>query len=121
MLYKILADLVVLLHLSFILFVLFGALLVFKYPRMVWIHLPVAIYGTLITFYRWLCPLTPLENHLRSLAGEQGYEGGFIAHYILPVIYPSGVTEGLTITMGLFVIVWNGIFYGLIIYRKIKK
>lgn len=121
MLYKFLADIVLILHLFFILFVLFGAILAFKFPKIVWFHLPIATYGALITFYRWICPLTPLENYFRALAGEQGYEGGFIAHYILPVIYPSGVTTGLTITMGLTVIIWNGIIYGLLIYRNKKQ
>ena len=86
-----------------------------------WFHLPVAAYGMLISFFRWICPLTPLENYFRVLAGEQGYEGGFIAHYILPVIYPSGLTTGVAISMGLTVLIWNSIVYGLIIYRKIKK
>ena len=86
-----------------------------------WVHLPVAAYGMLISFFRWICPLTPLENYFRVLAGEQGYEGGFIAHYILPVIYPSGLTTGVAISMGLTVLIWNVIIYGYIIYRKNEK
>ena len=121
MIYKFLADLVLVLHLSFILFVIFGALLVFKYPRLIWIHIPVATYGMLISFFRWICPLTPLENYFRVLAGEQGYEGGFIAHYILPVIYPLGITTGFAIAMGTFVLLLNGILYGMFIYRNKKS
>ena len=120
MIFELLADLVLLLHLCFILFVIFGALLVFKYPRLIWIHIPVATYGMLISFFRWICPLTPLENYFRVLAGEQGYEGGFIAHYILPVIYPLGITTGFAIAMGTFVLLLNGILYGLFIYRNKK-
>ena len=85
-----------------------------------WLHIPVALYGMSISFFRWICPLTPIENYFRVLAGEQGYQGGFIAHYILPVIYPDGVTQGMAISMGLFVLLWNGIFYGLVIYQNKK-
>lgn len=120
MVYKVLADLVVVLHFGFILFVIFGAFLVFKYPKMVWLHLPVATYGMMISFYRWICPLTPLEKYFLELAGEQGYEGGFIGHYLIPLIYPGGMTQGIAISMGLFVLLWNGIFYGLLIYRNKK-
>lgn len=121
MLYKFLADLVLVLHLGFILFVLFGALLAFKYPRTIWFHAPIAVYGMLISFFRWICPLTPLENYFRILAGEKGYEGGFIGHYILPIIYPEGMTPGITMAMGLFVLVWNGMLYGMLIYRSKNK
>lgn len=121
MIYKILADLVVLLHLAFILFVVFGGLLVFKYNKIAWLHIPVAIYGMLISVFRWICPLTPLENTLRVMAGEQGYEGGFIAHYILPVVYPEGMTGQLAILMAITVLLVNGLLYGLLIRRARKK
>ena len=120
MLYKFLADFVLILHFCFILFVVFGALLLFKYPKLIWLHFPVAVYGMLVSFFRWVCPLTPLENHFRLLAGEQGYEGGFIAHYILPVIYPEGMTTAMAVSMGVFVLFWNGIIYGVWIYRNKK-
>lgn len=111
MLNKILADFVALIHLGFILFVIFGVFLVFKYNKLVWIHLPVIIWATLISLYRWVCPLTPLENYLRSSAGEQAYQVGFIEHYILPIIYPGEMTQAIAIAMGVFVIVWNSVFY----------
>jgi hypothetical protein len=118
--FEILADLVLLLHLCFILFVIFGAFLVFKFPRLMWIHIPVAAYGMLISFFRWICPLTPLENYFRVLAGEQGYEGGFISHYIIPIIYPGDLTQGIAISMGLFVLACNAVLYGVFIYRNKK-
>lgn len=121
MIFKILADLVLVLHFCFILFVLFGASLVFKYPRVIWFHLPIAAYGMLISFFRWVCPLTPLENTFRALAGEQGYETGFIEHYLLPLIYPGDLTSSIAITMGLFVLTLNGLLYGVLFYRNKKQ
>ncbi|MGD8483821.1 MAG: DUF2784 domain-containing protein [Thioalkalispiraceae bacterium] len=120
MLYEVLADLILLLHLVFILFVVFGVFLVFKFRKLAWFHIPVMTYGMLISFFRWVCPLTPLENHFRTLAGEQGYQGGFIEHYLLPLIYPSGMTMGIAIAMGLFVLLWNTVFY-IVIFYKYKK
>ena len=119
--YKLLADFVLLLHLSFILFVLFGALFVIKKPKLAWIHIPVAIWGMLISLIGWVCPLTPLENYFRHMAGEQGYAGSFINHYIMPVIYPSGLTRELAIGMGVFVLLWNGLFYSILIYKVRRK
>lgn len=121
MLAKILADLVLLLHLAFILFVLFGVFIVFKKHKLAWVHVPVVIWGILISLFRWVCPLTPLENYFRMIAGEQGYEGGFIANYILPLVYPAGMTRELAISMGVFVLVWNGLLYVLLIYLIKKK
>lgn len=121
MISSLLADLILLLHFSFILFVLFGVFLVFKYHKLAWLHIPVVIWGILISLNRWVCPLTPLENTFRIMAGEQGYEGGFIAQYILPVIYPSGMTRELAIGMGIFVLVWNSLFYILLLYITRRK
>ena len=80
MIYSIAADLLVVLHLGFIVFVVLGGLLVYKWPRMVWLHIPTVIWGVLLELYRLPCPLTPWEQQLRQLAGENGYAGGFIAH-----------------------------------------
>lgn len=121
MVYKLLADFVLLLHFGFILFVLFGVLLAYKYPKLVWLHIPVAMWGMMISFYRWICPLTPLENYFRNLAGEQGYQTGFIEHYLLPLIYPGGMTEKIAISMGIFVLVWNSIFYAVLIFRNKRR
>ena len=84
-----LADLLVLFHATFVLFVVAGGLLVLKWPRLAWLHIPCALWGVLIEFGGWICPLTPLENTLRQRAGEAGYSGGFVEHYVLHVLYPS--------------------------------
>jgi hypothetical protein len=99
-----LADLVVVLHFLFVLFVVFGGLLALGWPKVVYLHLPVAIYGALIEFTGWVCPLTPLEKELRESAGQAGYEGGFVEHYVLPVLYPAGLTRGVQLALGILVI-----------------
>ena len=95
MLYSILADTVLLFHLAFIVFVGVGGLVVLRWAKVAWIHLPIAAWGVWIELSGNICPLTPLENALRRMAGEQGYSGGFIEHYILPIIYPPGLTRGV--------------------------
>ncbi len=91
--YRLLADLVLILHAGFVAFVMLGALLVLRWPRIAWAHVPVALWGAGIEFLGGICPLTPLENHWRRLAGELGYPGGFIEHYFLAVLYPDGLTR----------------------------
>ena len=105
------ATTIALLHLAFILFVLFGAFLVLRWPRLMWMHLPAAIWGVLIEFAGWWCPLTRWENHFLRAAGRAGYDNGFVAHYIMPIIYPAGLTRGLEIAIGLFVLVLNAAVY----------
>ncbi|MFL5530347.1 MAG: DUF2784 domain-containing protein, partial [Gemmatimonadaceae bacterium] len=83
MTYRILADLVLVLHLAFVIFVVAGAGLVTRRPRVAWLHLPAVVWGVLIEYAGWICPLTPLENSLRMRGGEAGYSGGFIEHYLL--------------------------------------
>ena len=101
------ANLLVLLHLAFVLFVVFGAILV-RYRRWVmWVHLPAALWGAFISAIGGVCPLTPWENHLRQLAGQSGYQGGFIEHYIIPVLYPSALTLDLQRAEAVFVVVVN--------------
>lgn len=109
--YALLADLTVLAHFGFILFVMFGGLLVLRWRRLAWIHLPCAAWGALIEFAGWICPLTPLELEFRRRAGEAGYTGGFIEHYLLPVMYPAGLTREIQIVLGLGVLVLNGLIY----------
>lgn len=111
MIYRLAADLVVVIHFLFVLFVVFGGVLVLSRPRIAMIHLPVALYGALIEFGSWICPLTPLENWLRRKGGEAGYPGGFVEHYLLPILYPGGLTRGVEIALGLAVLVINGFFY----------
>jgi Protein of Unknown function (DUF2784) len=112
-----LADLVVVLHFAFVLFVVFGGLLALRWPRLAYVHLPVALYGALIELVGWICPLTPLEKRLRESAGLQGYEGGFVEHYILPVLYPSGLTRNVQLVLGGLVIALNLGIYALVLRR----
>ena len=115
MLTSLTADLIVILHFGFILFVLFGGFLILKWHRIVWLHLPAVIWGALIELAGWYCPLTPLEQSLRQAAGEGGYSGGFIEHYIVPLIYPVGLTRDMQILFGCIVIVVNVVAYALVI------
>ena len=113
-----LADLVVLVHFGFILFVVLGGLFVLRWPKLVWLHLPAATWGILIEFFGWVCPLTPLENHWRALGGQAGYSGGFVQHYIVSVIYPEQLTRGAQIVLGTLVLAFNGIVYGRVLHRR---
>jgi uncharacterized protein DUF2784 len=111
------ADLVVALHLAFVLFVALGGLLVVRWPTLAWLHLPAAVWGIWIEFSGRICPLTPLENALMRRAGESGYSGGFIEHYILPVLYPPGLTRGVQVGLGVIVIALNAGIYGYLLFR----
>jgi hypothetical protein len=115
MIFRLLADLVVLVHLAFVVFVVLGGLLALKWRWVIWLHLPAAIWGAMIEFGGWICPLTPLENWLRYEGGEEGYVGGFIQHYLVPVLYPDGLTRGIQIVLGVAVILFNLIVYWQII------
>jgi Protein of Unknown function (DUF2784) len=105
------ADLVVLIHSSFVLFVIFGGLLVLRWWKVVYLHLPAVVWGAFIEFAGGICPLTPLENALRRKAGLAGYQGGFVEHYILPVLYPAGLTRNVQLVLGAFVIAMNLVVY----------
>ena len=118
---QLIADVLVLFHLSFIIFVILGGFLVLHWRNIFWLHIPCAIWGVLIEFAGWICPLTPMENHFRQLAGQAGYYSGFIDHYILPVIYPTALTREIQYMLGFGVITINLIAYGLVLYRIIKN
>jgi len=120
MIFTILAELVLLLHFGFILFTIFGGVLVLYRRWWAWWHIPSVLWASIVNLAGWVCPLTPLENVLRLEAGLSGYEGGFIAHYIAPLIYPAGMTQTLAVTAGAGIIVWNVIVYGLSI-RRLKR
>jgi uncharacterized protein DUF2784 len=120
MLYRLLADLVVVLHLAFILFVVLGGLLALRWPRAAWFHIPTAMWGAGIEFLQGICPLTPLENHLRKLGGEAGYSGGFVEHYLLPVLYPAGLNQNIQLGIGLFVLVLNVTVYAVVWRRRAR-
>ena len=115
------ADLVVLLHFAFVLFVVWGGLLALRWPKVAYVHLPVVVYGAMIELVGWVCPLTPLEKRLRASAGLQGYEGGFVEHYILPVLYPSGLTRNVQLVLGALVIGINLLIYGVIARGRAPK
>jgi hypothetical protein len=121
MIEKIAADFIVLFHFAFILFVIIGGFLVLKWRWIIWLHIPCDIWGALIEFAGWICPLTPWENQLRIAAGNTGYSGGFIEHYILPIIYPSGLTRELQLILGSLVIFINLFAYIIIVFKQIKK
>ena len=108
----VIADLVVVIHFAFVLFVVLGGLLVLRWPRLAYLHLPAAAWGVLIEFAGWICPLTPLEQSLRLKAGEQGYSGSFIEHYVLPLLYPSALTRTIQVVLGAIVIAVNLGIYG---------
>src|SRR5687768_12912766 len=111
MLYRGLADLVLVAHLAFVLFVVLGGLLALRWRRVAWIHVPIALYGAAIEFVGFICPLTPLEIWLRRRGGQAGYEGGFIEHYITAALYPTGLTREVQLVLGTAVLVLNAIVY----------
>ncbi|MGZ7032016.1 MAG: DUF2784 domain-containing protein [Thermoanaerobaculia bacterium] len=115
MIYSIGATAVAILHFAFILFVAFGGLLVLRWHRLAWIHLPAAVWGAVIELKHWNCPLTNVELWLLRRAGKQGYEGGFVAHYLFAMIYPAGLTRGKEIAIGVVVLVINSIVYYIVL------
>ncbi|KPC32970.1 Uncharacterized protein ABJ99_1823 [Pseudomonas syringae pv. cilantro] len=117
MVYRVAADAVVVFHLVFILFVLFGGLLVLRKPWLALLHIPAIVWGSAVEFLHLYCPLTPLENALRSQAGEQGYDGGFVEHYLIPLIYPAGLTPDIQLWLGAVVVVLNVAAYGVLLVR----
>lgn len=117
MIYRLLADATLVFHLCFVLFVALGGFLALRWRWVAWLHLPAAIWGALIEFMGWVCPLTPLENTLRRLGGEAGYEGGFIDHYIIALIYPEGLTRTAQLAVGLSVLVVNTAIYARVFWR----
>ena len=109
--YSTLADLVVVLHFAFILFVVFGALLVWRYPRVIFVHLPAATWGAIAEFGAIVCPLTYLENHLRDAAGGPTIETTFIEHYLVPIVYPPSLSYGVQIVLGTLLVSFNAFLY----------
>ena|SRR5205823_6417667 len=93
MLYRLLADVVLVAHLGFVLFVVAGGFLILRWPGMAWVQLPSAFWGLVVEWSGWICPLTPLENRLRAQGGAAGYAGGFVEHYLVPVLYPASLTR----------------------------
>ncbi len=120
MLYRLLADVVVLGHFIFVLFAVLGGFLVLKWPGWAWIHIPAALWAALIEFAGWICPLTPLENLLREKGAAARYNSGFIEHYLLPVLYPDALTRSWQLVLGCIVLGINLAVYGWVWRRFIK-
>lgn len=118
--YNLLADVIVLAHFLFIAFVICGGLLVIRWPRVAFVHLPAAIWGAVVEIFGWVCPLTPLENNFRLLSGNRSYSGDFIARYLIPLIYPGNLTTTIQQLFGGMVITVNMIIYTIAV-RKHKK
>lgn len=120
--YRATADVIVVLHIGFVLFVVLGGLLAFRWRRVRWVHAPVAIWGVATELGGWICPLTPLENHLRQLGGASGYEEDFVEHYLLPLLYPVALTRGWQVAFGCFALAVNAwIYYALMLSRRRSK
>lgn len=116
--YRLFADLLVGFHTLFVVFVVSGGFLALRWRRLAWLHVPAALWGAVIEFMGWICPLTPLENQLRRLAGQAGYQGGFVEHYLIPTLYPTHYTLALRLTLGAVVVALNGIAYWLYFGRR---
>lgn len=116
--FRIAADLVLVVHFAFVVFVVLGGVLVYRWARIAWVHVPAAIYGALIEFAGFVCPLTPLENWLRQRGGEAGYTGSFVDHYLMAALYPAGMTRRIQLILGVFVLALNAAIYGFWLYRR---
>jgi hypothetical protein len=121
MVYHALSNLVVIVHLAFVIFAVLGGFLVLKWRSLAWLHVPAFLWGALIELAGWVCPLTPLENWLREQGGELVYRTGFIEHYLLPLLYPATLTRSLQIFLGLLVLSVNLGLYAWILWRTASK
>jgi hypothetical protein len=110
-----LADLVLGLHFAFIVFTVLGGFLVLWKRWIAWLHVPSVLWSSIVNLFSHVCPLTPLENRFRRLAGQAGYEGGFIEHYIAPLVYPSVMPERWGLVAGYSVLAWNALLYALVV------
>jgi hypothetical protein len=120
MIYRLLADLVVVIHAGFVLFVVLGGFLLRRWPKLIYAHVPAAIWGVMIEFAGWVCPLTPLENYFRELGGEATYEGSFIERYILPVLYPHELDRNTQLLLGVLALAVNVAAYFLYFRHRRK-
>lgn len=121
MVYRLLADLVLVVHLIFIAFVVAGGFAAVRWPRLAWVHVPCFVWGALIEFAGWICPLTPLEVRLRIASGQAGYSGGFIERYLLPIIYPGALNREIQIWLGLSVLALNAVAYAWLLRRLRRR
>ncbi len=121
MLYGVSADAVLVFHFLFILFAVFGGFLVLYKKMVVWVHLPVVLWSSIVNLAGLTCPLTPIENFFRSAAGQLGYQGGFVEHYIAPIVYPAGMPRELELVAGVSIIAWNVAVYGFLGWKSIRR
>jgi hypothetical protein len=121
MLYRVLADLVVLAHLAFVLFVVGGGVAVLRWPRLAWLHLPVAAWGALVEYAGWICPLTPLEDALRQAGGQAACTGDFVTRYLIPVLYPVALTRDVQVALGSVVVLVNALVYWEVVRRARRR
>jgi hypothetical protein len=121
MVYRFLADIVLVLHLGFVLIVVLGGLLVLRWHRLLWLHVPAAAWGVVVEIAGWTCPLTPLENELRRLGGEAGYAGGFVERYAVSILYPGELTRTANIVLGILVLAINLLIYWFVFSRSLQK
>jgi len=119
-LYRLLADGVVLVHAAFVLFAVLGGFLAWRWRAVALLHVPCALWGIAIEYAGWICPLTPLENALRERAGLEGYHGGFVEHYVIPALYPAGLARPTQALLGTLVLMVNLVAYGVLIRRLLK-
>ena len=120
LLYRLLADAVVVIHVCFVAFVMTGGFLVLKWPKLIYAHIPAALWGVMIEFGGWICPLTPLEKSLRMRGGQPGYQGDFIDHYILPALYPHGLTRNTQAMLGILALLVNVAAYFLYFRKRAR-
>ena len=118
MMWRALANGVVVLHLAFVAFVIFGGFLAWRWPRAIFAHIPALTWGLWVEVSGQICPLTYLENHLRHLAGEAGYHGGFMHHYLLPILYPPGLTRPDQWVLAAALLGLNALAYGRVLMRR---
>lgn len=118
MIHQLFADLILLAHAVFVVFVVFGGLLVPRYPKVLWWHLPALFWGIVVQWADWICPLTPLENYFRQLGGDAGYEGGFVEHFVSRFLYPEHLTLELRYLLGLALVLLNVAVYLFVLARR---
>jgi hypothetical protein len=121
MIFRTAADLVVGVHAAFVIFVVLGGLLVVRWPRLVWVHVPAAVWGVFVEFAGWTCPLTPLENYLRERSGLATYQGDFVEQYVLPLLYPEHLTRALQVWLGTAALIINIFLYWHVIRKECRS
>lgn len=121
MLFPLLADLVLILHLAFVAFAAFGGLLVLRWPKILWLHLPALLWGVVVQWADWICPLTPLENAMRRRGGEATYAGGFIERYVSQLLYPENLTLELRYLLGIILIAVNVAVYAYVVVARMRR